>query len=290
MQDHAGDQHRPPRPHLERVRLRPRAVDHRHRPLAEHLEHAVGRDHRGGVLVDADAELAGGLGHQQQQTAQPVSLGEVLVDHRPGQQPEPGGHVGQALLGHLPGTAEGHHVGAERAGARRGAADDGAAPVGGEQGRAEPGPGHHHRQPELVAAGHEHPGRAGDLLGGGGRLGLLAGAWPQRAHLGRAQLDEDPLVQAGQLVAERGRGGEHDDAGAVAAGEPHEVAQDRPVAELVLRATDGHEDAGAARGGIGGHRGSLATGTAYACLMAPRATISPCVCLSSRTRPTWPTR
>ena len=34
----------------------------------------------------------------------------------------------------------------------------------------------------------------------------------------------------------------------------------RAVAELVLRATDGHEDAGAARDGIGGHEGSLATG------------------------------
>jgi hypothetical protein len=183
----------------------------------------------------------------------------VLVDHRPWQQPEPGGHVGQALLGHLAGTAEGHHVGAERARARRGAADGGAAPVGVEHRRAEPGAGHHHRQPELVAAGHEHPGRAGDLLGGGGRLGLLTGLGSQRAHIGRAQLGEDPLVHAGQLLADRGRGRQHDDAGAVAAGEPHEVAQDRPVAELVLRATDGHEDAGAARGGIGGHGGSLAT-------------------------------
>ena len=108
----------------------------------------------------------------------------------PGSSPRPGRHVGQALLGHLAGAAEGDHVGAQGARPGRGAADDRAPPVRVQQGRPEPGPGHHHRQPELVAAGHEHPGGPVDGLGRPGRVGLLAGRGPQGHDLGRAEVGE----------------------------------------------------------------------------------------------------
>jgi hypothetical protein len=39
----------------------------------------------------------------------------------------------------------------------------------------------------------------------------------------------------------------------VSAGALHEVVEDGPVAELVLRTTDGHEDAGSGPVGVGGH-------------------------------------
>jgi hypothetical protein len=253
VQDHPRHQHRPPGPDLERVRLGPGAVDHRDRALAEHLEHPVGGDHRGGVLVDPDAELAGGLGHQQQQPPEPVALAEVLVDDRPREQAEAGRQLRQPLLGDLAGPAEGDHVGAEGARPGRGAADDGPAPVGVEQGRPQPGPGHHHGQPQLVAAGHEHPGGPLDGPGRTGGVGLPAGRGPQRDDLGRAQVGEHMPVEAEDLLPERGRGRDHRDPGPAAAGQLDEVVEDGPVAELVLRTTDGHEDAGSGPVGVGGH-------------------------------------
>jgi hypothetical protein len=67
------------------------------------------------------------------------------------------------------------------------------------------------------------------------------------------------LAQLGQLLADRGRARQHDDPRAVAAGEPHEAAQDGPVAGLVLGAADRDEDAGSGTRGVGWHASSLLT-------------------------------
>ncbi len=55
-------------------------VDDGDHPAAPDLQPAVRTDHRRGVLVDADAELAGVGRDQGQQPAEPIALGEVLID------------------------------------------------------------------------------------------------------------------------------------------------------------------------------------------------------------------
>jgi hypothetical protein len=71
--------------------------------------------------------------------------------------------------------------------------------------------------------------------------------------LGRSQVGEHLPVQAEDLVAERGGGRDHRDPRPPAAGQLDEVVEDGPVAELVLRTADGHEDAGSGPVGVGGH-------------------------------------
>ena len=105
-------------------------VDDRDRAATDDVEHAVVGDDRGGVLVDADPEQVGRLGDQHQQPAVAVALGEVLVDHGVGEQPEAGGELGHPLLGGRAAGAERDHVGRLDAGAGRRAADRDAVAVG----------------------------------------------------------------------------------------------------------------------------------------------------------------
>ena len=47
-------------------------------------------DEQGGVFVDAEAALHAGRLHGDDQPAEPAALDEMLVDHAPGKEPEPG--------------------------------------------------------------------------------------------------------------------------------------------------------------------------------------------------------
>ncbi len=104
------------RERLVGLRLRDIGVGHP-RPVddidAAGAEHPAGPafDDDGGVLVDADAEHPGVLGHRAQQPADPAALGEVLVDDHPVDQAEAGGHVEIAdPVGFRAGSAHQHGV------------------------------------------------------------------------------------------------------------------------------------------------------------------------------------
>ena len=115
---------------------------------------------------------------------------------------------------------------------------------------------------ERAAAAAAHVGLSGGPGGGPGP----AGGEQRRRFTTRllARLVREVAAAAGvRALAVRGRPGPEPAQVVVAYPWRRQHAAEalgRAVAELVLRATDGHEDAGAARGGIGGHEGSLATG------------------------------
>ena len=96
---------------------------------ADDLEQVPAADHGRGVLVDAEAEQPRRAGHQRQQPAVPVALREVLVDDHVRQQAEAGGRRGDALPRGVRLVAEGDHVLADGARARRRTADQGTALV-----------------------------------------------------------------------------------------------------------------------------------------------------------------
>ncbi len=100
-------------------------------------------------------------------------------------------------------------------------------------------------QAELVAAGHEDPGRVADGGGVGLVVGLGAGHRVERADPRDAQLAEDLAVALAGFHAHRGRGRDHRDGRVLATGEGDEAAEDDPIADLVLGAPD--DDDGSVR-------------------------------------------
>ena len=220
------------------------AVEDRDRAAADHLQHRAAHlvpDHGSGVLVDADAEELRALGHDHQQPTVAVALLEVLVDHAPGEQAEPGGDLGHPLLRRRTTGAEGDHVRGLDRGPGRGAADGGAAAVGGQDRVAERGAGDHGRELELVAAGHEDAGRVTEPFRERRIVGLLPGLGPGAEHLAGAELREDGVVHLDHLGPERARRRDHRDPGVGATGALHEPGQDLATPQLVLGSAD-HEE------------------------------------------------
>ena len=173
------------------------------RALADHLHHARWADQRGGVLVDSHPEQRGRLGDQREQPPDPIPLLEVLVDDHPGQQPQPGAHLGHALLWGRAAGAEGDHVAADGRCAGAGAGHHHAVPMALDDRAAEGGAAHHARQPQLVATGHEDAGRRRHRGRHGRVVGVVAGERPQPDNFGHPERAEEGLVQLGCLIAER---------------------------------------------------------------------------------------
>ncbi len=225
---------------IHRAELDAGGIDHRDRARAHHLDRVVGRNERGGVLVESEPDSEGIVGQRGEQPSQPVALAEVLVDDHPVGEAEAGGdrHAAGAGRGAL--FPVGDHVLGEKGGAGGGPRDrdSGRAhqpdPLG-HGGAAEVG-----REPELIAAGQEDSGRLSQAL-----QQVLAFAIPpllERERLGGldAHLAEYPLVARAGIGGERG-GGDDRDAGALAAAQLDEAPEDRRVVGLGFRAADGND-------------------------------------------------
>ena len=177
---------------LPGVRLRCLAVHDGHAPAADDLHHHVRRDHATGVLIDAQAQECRVLGDGRQQSTKPVALLEVLVDDDAGQDAQTRGHLDHALLGRAAARPERDHVGAHRRGARACARDHGAMPVSLGHGLGKRRATDGRREPQLVAAGHEHARGVPDgacrvivvrLVAGGGMDGPHGRGTQLREHL-----------------------------------------------------------------------------------------------------------
>ena len=155
-----------PRRASGRVGLGAAAVEDEHAPAPWTVKVRRSRDLDRGVLVDPDADQVGRGGDHGHQPAVAGPLGEVLVDDDALEQPEPGAELAVPLPGRDALVAHRDHELAHDRGARRGAADDGAAVVGAVQGVAERGAGEALAQLELAAAAHED---AGGLVDAGRR-------------------------------------------------------------------------------------------------------------------------
>ena len=204
----------------------------------DHVHHVVRADHARGVLVDAHPEQARVLGDEREQPSEPVPLLEVLVDDHAREQPESGRDLGHALLGRGAARAERDHVAAHRARAGAGAGDRGTGlePIEDRVGEARAAD--RRREAQLVAAGQEDAARVADRDGRRVGVRLRPGDDMQRADATRAELAEHDAVALAGLGAERRRGADDGDRGVGATGEGDEPAQDQPVADLVLGATD----------------------------------------------------
>ena len=110
MEHHVADHQRPMGRDLPGVRLGRRTIDDGHAATADHLEHPVGSDVAGRVLVDADAQQARVLGDDAEQATEAVPLLEVLVDDDPRKQAEARRDLRHAVLGRGARGAEGDHV------------------------------------------------------------------------------------------------------------------------------------------------------------------------------------
>ena len=185
------------------------AVHRGHGAAAEHVEHVIGRDHRAGVLVDADPEERRRLRHEREEPADPAPLLEVLIDHHALDDPEPGREVHHPVLRGRTRLAEGDHVRGEGGRARARPREHDAPVVGVGDGVAHARPGDDLGQPRLVPAGEEHAGRAesSSTAAGSSASCRSSGRIPLTSH---AESLEQLAVGLGGRVAERGRGRDHD--------------------------------------------------------------------------------
>ena len=126
-------------------------------PLPTTSSVSSGAMNAGGVLVQPDPDGERVVGQRGEQPAQPVALAEVLVDDDPVGEAEPGSE------GHVPGPgrgallAEGDHVLGQKRRPGRGAGHVHPLRVSPPERLGHLGPADHGAEPELVAAGEEHP-------------------------------------------------------------------------------------------------------------------------------------
>ena len=150
------------RPH-RRV-LEPARVHDGDGPAADDLEHAVGTDERGRVLVEPDARHERVVGERGEEAAEPVALPEVLVDDERVREAEAGRERDLVGRRRRTGEAARDHVLGDNRGAGRGARDVDAGGVAAADGLRDGRAAEDRREAELVAAGDEDARRLFDLV------------------------------------------------------------------------------------------------------------------------------
>src|SRR4029079_4629663 len=141
------------------------SVDERHAARADDLTNPVAHDERR-VFVDADAEEAGVLWHDEKQSLEPAALREVRVDDRV--EPEKPEARPDVLLDEIAFDVHltaGHRQLGERGGAGARAGDGRAALVRASDRRACIGASELRDQLDLIAAPEEHAGGIADHRG-----------------------------------------------------------------------------------------------------------------------------
>src|SRR5690606_31022543 len=215
----------------------PAGVDHGQRAAALHLQHVVGPDEGGGVLVQADADRERVEGQRRDQAAEAVALAEVLVDDEAIGQAEPGRQPHAARARRRALLAERDHVLAEDAGAGAGAADGHPARVALADQLGRGRPAHDGRDAQLVAAGEEHAGGGFQLAQVVLAAAVLAAGEADRARApGLEPVEQFLVALAG--VRQLAGGGNDRDVGVTPAAQLHEALENAAPHLLVLGPAD----------------------------------------------------
>src|SRR5258708_20736849 len=215
-------------------------VHDRHAAAALDFDGLVRADEGGCVFIETDAYGKRVVGQRGDQTAQAVTVTEVLVndetigESQPRREPHAAGDHRGALV------AERDHVLAQNARARAGPADGDAVGIARANEFRHRRAAEQSREPQLVAAREEYAGRFLDPPQPPGLLAVSARVKIHYGYLGGAQVPEELFVARPGLV-HAARGGNHDDIGVCAAGDSYETLQDVAIVFLILGAADGHD-------------------------------------------------
>ena len=137
-----------------------RRVYHRDCAAAHDFQHPLWIHEGGGVLIDPDAGCERIVRQGRQQPADAVPLAKMLIDDHLVGQPQAGGHGDSPLARGGTVAPAGDHVFGQNRGPGGGAGDHHTVCVeapyqAGHRGAAKDG-----REPQLIATGDKHPGRA----------------------------------------------------------------------------------------------------------------------------------
>lgn len=210
--------------------------------LGSNHSKALPRTHDdGGILVNPDAQDLGTLGHSREETVDPPSLGEVLVNDGVWEKAHTRGHADIPSPRRVIPPAFHNHGGAHDGRTGGCPADDGPPPMGLLDRLVGGGATQKARNAQLVTAREEDPGGAVHVALNERVAGLDAVLYQEGDHLPGAQFFEDLHVEpCCRLLFTGGRRDEGED-GLSSPGHLHKVAKNPPVTFFVLFPTHDEE-------------------------------------------------